>query len=93
MAFIQTNTTVATTATPIINIASSGRQNIPVYVDNLDSAAIWVGPKTVTASGATQGHKIAAGSSTQFWLNPGDYVWAVSAAGTGAGLVVVTYSA
>lgn len=93
MAFIQTNNTVGTTVTAIVTVPNGSRQNIPLTISNLDSAAIWVGDSTITTSGATQGYKLAAGGNVQFWLNGGDMVYGISAAGTGAGLVVVSYSA
>lgn len=93
MALIHTNNTVRTTATELVTVATGSRQNIPVYFQNLDSAAIWIGDESITTSGATQGQKIAAGASLQLWLNGGDVVYGISAAGTGAGLVVVQYSA
>lgn len=93
MALIQTNTTVATTVTLIATLPSGTHANTPVYVDNLDSAPLWIGDNFITTSGATQGIKIAAGGNRQLWLNAGDQIYAISAAGTGAGLVVVTYAA
>jgi len=93
MALRTTNSTVATTATLICTVPTGNRQNIPVYIDNLDTAAIWVGSSGITTSGATQGHKVAAGSALQLWCNSNDQIYAISAAGTGAGLVVVTVSA
>lgn len=92
MALTQTNNTVGTTATLIFTIPSGNRQNVPVYIDNLDSAPIWVGDSNITSSGATQGVKIAASGNRQLWCNAGDQIYAVSAAGTGAGLVLVTAS-
>jgi hypothetical protein len=92
MALVQTNNTVGTTAQIIFTVPSGTHQNTPVYVDNLDSAAIWVGDAGITSSGATQGIKIAANGNRQLWCNGNDQIYAVSAAGTGAGLVVVTAS-
>jgi hypothetical protein len=93
MALIQNNVTVPTVATLICTLPSGTHANTTVYVDNLDSAPIWIGDATITSSGATQGIKINAGGSRQLWMNGSDQLYAVSAAGTGAGLVVVTYSA
>ena len=92
MALIQTNNTVGTTAQVVFTVPV-GRQNVPVYIDNLDTAPIWVGDAGITTSGATQGLKIAAGGNRQLWCNGYDQIYAISAAGTGAGLVVVTVSA
>ena len=92
MALVQTNTTVGTTATLIFQVPAGTRQNAPIYIDNLDTAAIWVGDANITTSGATQGLKLAAAGSRQLWCNALDCIYAVSAAGTGAGLVIVTAS-
>ena len=92
MALVQTNSTVVTTASIVFTIPVGNRQNVPVYVDNLDTAPIWIGDAGITASGATQGIKIASGGSRQLWCNASDQIYAISAAGTGAGLVVVTAS-
>ena len=92
MALIQTNNTVGTVAINIFTVPTGNRQNVPVYIDNLDTAPIWIGDAGITSSGATQGIKIAAGGSRQLWCNANDQIYAVSAAGTGAGLVVVTAS-
>ena len=92
MALVQTNNTVGTTAQIVFTVPTGNRQNIPVYVDNLDTAAVWIGDAAITTSGATQGIKLAAGASRQLWCNSGDNIYAISAAGTGAGLVVVTAS-
>lgn len=93
MALIHENVTVGTTHTLLVEVQTGSRQNIPVYFQNLDTAAIFIGDSAITATGATQGQKIAAGASLQLWLNGGDRVFGISAAGTGAGLVVVQYSA
>lgn len=93
MAFVHNNTTVGTVRTVIANIPTGNRQNIPVYVQNNDAAAIFVGDSDVTSSGATIGWKVAAGANIQFWMNSGDVLYAISAAGTTANSVIVTYSA
>jgi hypothetical protein len=92
MALVHTNSTVGTTPTQIVQVQTGLQRNIAVQIQNLDSAAIFIGDSTVTASGATRGHSIAAAATFQIWLNPGDKVYAISAAGTAAGAVVVTYS-
>ena len=93
MALNTNNNTAGTTPTLIFTVPVGNRQNVPVYVDNLDTAPIWIGDSAITTSGATQGIKIAAGGSRQLWCNALDQIFAVSAAGTGNGLVVVTASA
>jgi hypothetical protein len=93
MAFIHKNNTVRTTATMIAEIPSGNRQNITVYIQNNDAATIYVGDSLVTTSGANAGWKVAAGANIQFWCNSGDEIFAISAAGTTANSVIVTYSA
>lgn len=93
MAFVHNNNTVRTTATVIALIPTGTRQNTPVYVQNNDSAAIFIGDVDVATSGATAGWKLAAGANVQFWCNSGDTIYAISAAGTASNSVVVTYSA
>jgi hypothetical protein len=92
MALIQTNNTVGTSAQIVLSVPTGNRQNVPVVIDNLDTNPIWIGDAAITASGATQGIKIASGANRQLWCNAGDLLYAISAAGTGAGLVVITAS-
>jgi hypothetical protein len=93
MAFYSTNSTVATTATVIANLPVSMGQGRALQIQNNDSASIYVGTETVATSGATRGHVVLAGQTYQVWLNGGDVVYAISAAGTTAGAVVCNYSA
>ena len=65
---------------------------VAVQFQNLDSAAVFLGDQTITTSGATRGHSLAANATFQLWLSSGDTVWAISAAGTSAGALVITYS-
>lgn len=92
MAVVHLNATVATTATRLFTIPTGLARNIAVQIQNLDTAAIFIGDNTITTSGATRGHQIAANASFQIWLNPGDTIYAISAAGTATGAVVITYS-
>lgn len=93
MALFHSNVTVGTTIQPIMTVRSGGNRNIAVQIQNQDAAAIFIGDNTCTTSGANRGHSIAAAATFQLWLNPGDTVWAISALGTTAGAVVITYSA
>jgi hypothetical protein len=92
MALIHTNSTVTTTVTPLVVVPQTSRYTA-VSIQNTHSAAVFVGDKTITTSGATIGHSIAAGATYQLWLNAGDVVYAISAATTAAGAVSVLYSA
>ena len=91
MALVHTNTQVFTTPTVLIQMPSN-TQYTAVSIQNNHSASIFVGDKTITTSGATQGHTIAAGTTYQLWLTAGDIVYAISAANTAAGAISVLYS-
>jgi hypothetical protein len=92
MALVHINQTVGTTATLICQVQTGLSRNVAVQIQNLDAAAVFVGDSSITTSGATRGHSIAANGTFQFWLNSGDKIYGISAAGTTAGAVVVTYS-
>ena len=91
MALVHSNSTVGTTPVRILKVPA-GMKTVAVQIQNLDTAAVFIGDSTITTSGSTRGHSIAANSAFQFWLNSGDEIYAISAAGTTAGAVVVTYS-
>lgn len=93
MALKHINNQVQTTATLIADLPVSMGGNIAVQIYNGHSAAIFIGDSTITTSGATIGRTMSAGSQFQMWLNGGDKIYAISAAQTAAGAVVVTYSA
>jgi hypothetical protein len=93
MALIHLNNQVQTTATLIASLPPSMGQGKAVQIYNGHSAAIFVGDITIATSGATIGRTIAASGTFQLWLNGGDKIYAISAAQTAAGAVVVTYSA
>jgi hypothetical protein len=92
MALAHFNTTVGTTVTKVITVPLGLMNPVAVQFQNLDSAAVFIGDNTITTSGATRGHSIPAAGTFQLWLNAGDTVWAISAAGTTAGALVTTYS-
>ena len=92
MALVHLNSTAGTTATLICQVQTGIQRGVAVQIQNGDSASIWIGDATITTSGATKGHVITTGTTFQLWLNPGDKVYAISAAGTAAGAVVITYS-
>lgn len=91
MALVHLNLQVNTTATRIFTVQQAGG-SIAVSIQNNHSASIFVGDKTITTSGATQGHIVAAGATYQLWLQAGDEVYAISAAQTSAGAISVLYS-
>ena len=92
MALIHTNLQVQTTATLICTVLPTSRYTA-ISIQNNHSSAIYVGDTSITTSGATQGHIVAAGATYQLWVNAGDKVYAISAAATAAGAISVLYSA
>ena len=92
MALVHINATAGTTTTLICTVAAGIQRGVAVQIQNGDSASIWIGDSSIATSGATKGHLITAGTTFQLWCNPGDKIYAISAAGTAAGAVVITYS-
>jgi len=93
MALVHLNNTVQTTPTLIAAIPAGIGRSRAVQIYNGHSSAIYIGDTSITTSGATIGRSIAASGSFQLWLDGGDKIYAISAAATAAGAVVVTYSA
>ena len=93
MAFKHVNASTQTTASVLLQIDSDARPLTPITIYNGHSAAIFVGDSTITTSGATIGRTIPAASSQTFYAGPNDYIYAVSAAASAAGAIVITYPA
>ena len=93
MATKHINNQVQTTVTLIVDLEEGAGRLVPVSIYNGHSASIFVGDSTITATGATIGRTITAASSQIVYMNGGDKFYAISAAQTAAGVVVVTYSA
>lgn len=93
MAFKHINSQTLTTASALFTVDSNAKPLTPVTIYNGHSAAIFVGDTTITTSGATIGRTIPNASSQTFYVNPNDVVYAISAAASAAGAVVITYSA
>ena len=89
MAFNQLNLTVGTLPTTLV-VLPNGVGTRQVTVQNRDTNALYVGNSLVSTA---NGQSIASGGLLQVWLSGNDTIYAVSAAGTAAGSVVVTYSA
>lgn len=92
MAFNHVNATTFTNTTAIFTAPTSIPRQTPITIYNGHSAAIFIGDATITTSGATIGRTLAAANSQTFYVNGGDVVYAVSAAGSAAGAVVITYA-
>ena len=93
MALVHINASVRTTPSIIATLPTHMGQSKAVQIYNGHSASIFIGDATITTSGETIGRPIAAGGSFQLWLNGGDSIYAISAANTATGAVVITYSA
>jgi len=93
MAFNHINASTLTTASILFVVDSDARPLTPVTIYNGHSASIFIGDRTITTSGATIGRTIATTVSQTFYVNPNDVVYAISAAASAAGAVVITYSA
>jgi hypothetical protein len=93
MAFKHINSQTLTAASMLFSVDKNARPLTPVTIYNGHSASIFIGDATITTSGATIGRTIPAASSQTFYVMPNDVVWAISAAASAAGAVVITYSA
>jgi hypothetical protein len=93
MAFKHINSQTLTTPTILFTVDRNAKPLTPVTIYNGHSAAIFIGDATITTSGATIGRTLAAANSQTFYVNGGDVVYAISAAASAAGAVVITYSA
>jgi len=92
MAVIHNVFTVGTTATLICEIPSKCPPTA-VLIFNDDNNPIFIGDPTITVSGANIGLKVPKSTATtQVWLNAGDKLYAISAAGTSANAVAVLWS-
>jgi hypothetical protein len=92
MAFNHVNATTFTNTTAIFTAPTGIPRQTPITIYNGHSANIFIGDSTITTSGATIGRTLAAGASQTFYVNGGDVVYAISAAGSAAGAVVITYA-
>lgn len=92
MAFKHINATTFTTPTAIFTAPTGLPRQTPITIYNGHSASIFIGDSTITTSGATIGRTLPNATSQTFYVNSGDVVYAVSAAGSAAGAVVITYA-
>jgi hypothetical protein len=92
MATQHVNASTFTTATPLITIKGAVARNTPITLYNGHSAAIFIGDASITTSGATIGRTLTASNSQTFYVSAGDEIYAISAAASAAGAVVITYS-
>jgi hypothetical protein len=93
MATKHINASTLTTASILFTVDKNARPLTPVNIHNGHSAAIFVGDSTITTSGATIGRTIAASANQIMYVNANDVIYAISAAASAAGAVVITYTA
>jgi hypothetical protein len=93
MAFKHINASTQTVVSILHQVDSNARPQTPITVYNGHSASIFVGDTTIATSGATIGRTIAAGTSQTFYASGNDIIYAISAAASAAGAIVLTYSA
>jgi hypothetical protein len=93
MAFKHINASTQTVVSILHQVDSNARPNTPINVHNGHSAAIFVGDATIATSGATIGRTIAAGANQVLYASANDIIYAISAAASATGAVVLTYSA
>jgi hypothetical protein len=93
MAFKHINASTLTVASILHQVDGNARPQTPITVYNGHSASIFVGDSTIATSGATIGRTIAAATSQTFYASANDIIYAISAAASAAGAIVITYSA
>jgi hypothetical protein len=93
MAFKHVNASTLTTTSILHQMDKNARPQTPITVYNGHSAAIFIGDSSITTSGATIGRTLAASASQTFYASAGDIIYAISAAASATGAIVITYSA
>jgi hypothetical protein len=93
MSFKHVNASTLTTTSVLFQVDANAKPLTPVTVYNGHSASIFVGDSSIATSGATIGRTIAAANSQTFYVNANDIIYAISAAASAAGAIVITYSA
>ena len=93
MALVHVNASTQTTASVLFQVSRDAKPLTPVTLYNGHSASIFVGDSTITTSGATIGRTIPTATSQTFYVNANDIVYAISAAASAAGAIVITYTA
>jgi len=93
MAFKHINASTLTTVSILHQVDPNARPQTPITVYNGHSAAIFVGDASIATSGATIGRTIPTATSQTFYVSAGDTIYAISAAASTTGAIVLTYSA
>ena len=93
MAFKHINASTLTVPSILHQVDVNARPQTPITVYNGHSGTIFVGDATIATSGATIGRTLAAGTSQTFYASKNDVIYAISAAASATGVIVLTYSA
>ena len=93
MAFEHVNASTQTVVSILHQVDKNARPQTPITIYNGHSAAIFIGDSTIATSGATIGRTLANGASQTFYASANDIIYAISAAASAAGAIVLTYSA
>jgi hypothetical protein len=93
MATQHVNASTFTTASILFTVNKNAKPLTPVTIYNGHSAAIFIGDSSITTSGATIGRTIPTATSQTFYVSAGDVIYAISAAASATGAIVITYSA
>jgi hypothetical protein len=93
MAFKHFNASTLTTASILHQVDKNARPETPITIYNGHSAAIFIGDSTISTSGATIGTTLNNAARLTIYANANDIIYAISASGSAAGAIVITYSA
>jgi len=93
MAFKHVNASTLTTTSILFQVDKNARPLTPITIYNGHSAAIFIGDASITTTGATIGRTIPNATSQTFYAGPNDTIYAISAAASATGVIVITYPA
>jgi hypothetical protein len=93
MAFKHFNASTLTTASILHQVDKNARPETPITIYNGHSAAIFIGDSTISTSGATIGTTLNNAARLTVYADANDIIYAISASGSAAGAIVITYSA
>ena len=93
MAFKHVNASTQTVVSILHQVDNNARPQTPITIYNGHSAAIFIGDGSIATSGATIGRTIANATSQTFYASAGETIYAISAAASATGAIVLTYSA
>lgn len=91
MALKHSNITVGTSPTWVLKIPK-GNPYTCVTLYNSDNSSIYIGDSSLTTNDGTRGITLKKDTPTTLWLNAGDELYAISAAGTSADALAAVYS-